>query len=94
MRLDPADITDLQPLIAAAVRAALEEIRADETKLAPERLSYSEAEAAELLGLPGAHVLRDLRRRGEVECSRLGRRPQYTREQLLKLLHRTREAAR
>jgi len=53
------------------------------------RLSFTESEAAALLGV-GRHALRDARLRGEVEASKVGRRILYSRDQLLQLLQKNR----
>ncbi len=45
------------------------------------RVAYTEAEAAELLGVP-AHVLRDARLRGEITGKRLGKKVIYAADEL------------
>ena len=84
MKLDASDIADLRPVIAAAVRATLEEIRSDEQKLNG-RLGFPEAEAASLLGLE-RHVLRDCRLRGEIAARKCGKKMVYSRETLIRFL--------
>jgi predicted ester cyclase len=54
VKLDASDIDDLRPLIDAAVRSTVEQIRAAESRLA-DRLGFPEREAAALFGIPG-HV--------------------------------------
>ena len=57
----------------------------DRAKLG-DKLCYSEADAARLLGLR-EHQLRDARLAGKVRCSQItGRRIRYTREDLLRYL--------
>ena len=75
MKLDASDIDDLRPLIAAAVRATIDEIDADKARLG-DRLAFPENEAAGLLGVP-RHVLRDCRLRREIVGARVGRRVVY-----------------
>jgi hypothetical protein len=85
MKLDASDIADLQPVIATAVRAVLDEIHADEGKLDGQRLGYPEAEAAALLGLR-PHILRDARLRGEISGRLVGKKIVYSRSELLRYL--------
>jgi hypothetical protein len=76
----------LRPLIAEVVAQALARLEADRQQLSTERLAYSEAEAAALLGL-AAHQLRDERLRGRILASvGPGRRILYTRDSLLTYL--------
>jgi hypothetical protein len=84
MKLDAADIRELEPIIAAAVRATLAEIQTTEAKLNG-RLGYPEPEAAALLGIE-RHALRDARLRGEVSARKIGKRVVYSRSALLGLL--------
>lgn len=84
MKLDASDIADLEPLIAAAVRATLETIHADESRLA-DRLGYPEPEAASLLGV-ARHVLRDARLRGELHGRLVGKKIVYSRSELVRFL--------
>jgi hypothetical protein len=85
VKLDAGDVTDLQPVIAAVVRATLAEIEADEGKLDGQRLGYPEAEAAGLLGLR-PHVLRDCRLRGEINGRLVGKKIVYSRTELLRFI--------
>lgn len=85
MRLDTSDIADLQPVIAAAVRATLAEIAASEAKLGNDRLGYTESQAAQLLGI-AKHVLADARRRGEIFARKCGKAYLYDRRELLRYL--------
>lgn len=57
-----------------------------------DRLSLTEAEAAEMLGL-STDALAHQRRRGRIGCSRAGRRVLYTRRDLIEWLERTRRPA-
>ena len=85
MKLEPSDINDLKPVIAAIVHAVLDDIRDNESKLNG-RLAFGEAEVASLLGL-ARHVLRDCRLRGEIKAGKVGNRIVYSRSQLLEFLH-------
>ena len=85
MKLDAADVRDLQPIIAAAVRATLAEVETEQFKLNG-RLAYPEPEAAALLGVE-RHVLRDCRLRGEIEARKVGAKIVYSRESLLRFLN-------
>ena len=88
MKID-FESTDLRPLIRAVAAEVLEQLDAERTKLNG-HLAFSERQAAELVGIP-THSLRDLRLRGEIHGSRLGRRIVYRRDELMKLLERTEE---
>ena len=50
-----------------------------------ERLGYTEAEAAELIGV-AKHVLRDARYRSEISAKLVGKKYIYTRESLIEYL--------
>jgi hypothetical protein len=79
------DADALRPLIAAVVTETLAAVDSARSAL-PEKLAYSEAEAARLLSLH-THQLRDERLRGRIEASvGPGRKVLYTREQLLNYL--------
>ena len=78
------DESDLRPLIERVVRETLTAIEAEQKRLNG-RLSYGEAEAASLIGIP-KHSLRDLRLSGKAKGVRLGRRIVYERGELLRLL--------
>ena len=82
VRLDASDLADLQPLIEAAVAPTLNEIEANEHKFNG-RLGYTEAEAADLIGVPD-HTPRDCRLRGEL-IGRLVARKSCTSGELLRL---------
>jgi hypothetical protein len=84
MKLDAGDIADLRPVIAAAVRATLDEIQVVDAKLG-DRLAYPEAEAAGLLGI-AKHSLRDLRLSGQIRGRLAGKRIVYARSELLRFL--------
>lgn len=49
----------------------------------PDKLSYSESEAAELLGI-AKHVLKGARERGEIQPAKIGKGYRYGREMLVK----------
>jgi hypothetical protein len=86
LHLAPDAITPLVRQIVREALAQLEEARA----ALPDKLAYSEAEAATLLSL-APHQLRDERLRGRIKPSLgPGRRILYTRQQLLDYL-RSRE---
>lgn len=91
LKLDlPADV--LRPIVAAIVAEVLDQRAGDERRI-PERLAYSEAEAAALLGVQ-RHVLRDARRRGELTGSRAGRGIVYEPAELRRWLGASREGGR
>lgn len=77
------DADDLQPLIAAIVAETMKQMSQEQAKANGKgRFAYTEAEAAELLGLE-QHVLRDERRRGRIQAScGPGRRILYTPQDL------------
>ena len=78
------DQNDLAPIIEAAVRETLAAVESEQARLNG-ALSYSETQAAEILGVP-KHSLRDLRLAGKIEGRRLGRRVVYCRASLIRLL--------
>jgi hypothetical protein len=75
--------TDEENTLRRLIAEVLDErLGAVDRELPPGRLGFTEHEAAERLGIP-RHVLRDCRRRGEIqETRRLGRRVWYSRETL------------
>src|SRR5262249_48134401 len=76
----------LAPLVAQVVEETLRRLDESRTRLSPERLAYSEAEAARLLGL-APHQLRDERLRGRISASQVvGKRVRYLREDLIDYL--------
>jgi len=75
---------DLGPIVAQVVDAVLARVADTKAKLG-NRLSFSEAEAADLLGCE-RHTLRDARLRGEIKASKVGKRIFYRRETLEKFL--------
>lgn len=76
---------DLRPLVAEIVREVVSQLG-----VMPEK-RMTEQEAASLFGVH-AHTLRDARRRGELECDRVGRYVRYTHQQLEDWQVRMREA--
>lgn len=80
LEIDPRE---LEPIIKAAVAEALDRMEAERARL--DRLGYTEAEAAALLGVR-PHVLRDCRRRGEIQASKCGSKIIYQRAELLRFL--------
>jgi len=82
------DADDLQPLVESVVDTVLQRVDSAHSKLC-ERLSFTEAEAADLMGVE-KYVLRDCRLRGELQGTQIGKRICYTREELTKFLIRNR----
>jgi Helix-turn-helix domain len=79
------DFATFRPLMQRVIEETLARVEADRVNL-PDRLAFSEAEAARLLGL-AVHVLRDERLRGRILASRIvGRRIRYTRDDLIAYL--------
>jgi hypothetical protein len=79
LHLDPGTLAPLIRQVVEATVTRLEEARAQ----LPERLAFSEEEAAALLGLAG-HVLRDERLRRRIRASSIvGRRVRYLRQDLI-----------
>ncbi len=83
------DREDLQPLVHLAVAEALDRLEADRAKLSG-RLAFTEPKAAVLVGVK-PHVLRDCRRRGELQGAKVGSKIVYTRADLLEFLERQKE---
>ena len=81
----------LRPLIHLAVAEALERMEAERAKFNG-RLAFTEPEAAVLLGVK-PHVLRDCRRRGELQGAKVGSKIVYTRADLLEFLERRKESS-
>jgi hypothetical protein len=82
LSIDPEALRPLVREIVAEVLAQVETARAS----LPDRLAFSEPEAARLLGL-APHQLRDERQRGRIAASQVvGRRVRYLREDLLAYL--------
>ena len=80
------DREDLRPLVALAVAEALDRLEADRAKFNG-RLAFTEPEAAALLGVK-PHVLRDCRRRDELQGAKIGSKIVYTRADLTEFLER------
>jgi hypothetical protein len=83
------DREDLRPLVQLAVAEALDRLEAERAKLQG-RLAFTEPEAAVLLGVR-PHVVRDCRRRGELQGAKVGSKIVYTRADLLEFLDRQKE---
>jgi hypothetical protein len=79
----------LRPLVHLAVAEALDRMEEERAKLQG-RLAFTEPEAAVLLGIK-PHVLRDCRRRGELQGAKVGSKIVYTRADLLTFLDRQKE---
>jgi hypothetical protein len=83
------DRETLRPLVNLAVAEALERMETERAKLNG-RLAFTEPEAAALLGVK-PYVLRDCRRRGELQGARVGSKIVYTRADLLAFLDQQKE---
>jgi hypothetical protein len=83
------DREDLRPLVHLAVAEALDRMEEERAKFNG-RLAFPEPEAAVLLGVR-PHVLRDCRRRGELQGAKVGSKIVYTRADLLDFLERQKE---
>lgn len=68
---------ELKDLVKSAV---IEALASNPQATAPEEL-MTESQAAQLFKV-AVHTLRDARRRGKLECFRVGRFPRYSRAQL------------
>ena len=68
LKLNPAELT---PIIRQTIEETLAEVGPTNDKLAG-RLAFTEAEAAELMGIE-RYVLRDARLRGEIDGSKVGK---------------------
>ena len=79
----------LRPLVHLAVAEAMAGVEEERARFSG-RLAFTEPEAAVLLGVR-AHVLRDCRRRGELQGARVGSRIVYTRDDLIGFLDRQKE---
>lgn len=88
MRLE-LDHADLKPLIRAVLVEVLAELDMRGLQKGDDA-AIPEARAAEMLGV-ARHQLRDARRRGEITCSRIGKKVVYTKSELTQYLNRTRE---
>jgi excisionase family DNA binding protein len=86
LTLDPEA---LRPLIVEIVEQVVARLEAARAQI-PERLAFSEAEAARLLGL-GRHQLREERRRGRISSHRVvGKQVRYAHQDLLAYLTQAR----
>ena len=82
------DVETLRPVIQQVVAETVAQLEAEQSKFNG-RIAYTEAEAAALLGVQ-PHALRDLRRMGEIEASKIGRRIVYMRTDLVEFLESNR----
>ena len=90
LQLDPAV---LGPLIRQVVAETVAQLEVDRARLG-DKIAFSEAEAARLLGLR-EHQLRDARLASKIACSQItGRRIRYSREDLLRYLAENRWESR
>ncbi|MBS0208721.1 MAG: helix-turn-helix domain-containing protein [Planctomycetes bacterium] len=82
------DQNELRPIVELVTREVLAGLKLNQP--AVERLAYSEAEAARLLGI-NRHVLRDERRRNRIQASRIvGNRIRYSHDDLTAYLAKNR----
>jgi hypothetical protein len=84
------DHTEFIALLSEIVKKAVAEAMRGCEPRGRARLSFSEKEAADLLGVK-PYVLRDARRRGEVKATKIGRKVAYTPRQLESYLDRENE---
>jgi excisionase family DNA binding protein len=88
-RLDESELRPLVKSVVAEVLMELEQLK----KTHDGRLAYTEAEAANMLGLK-QHQLRDIRRNGKIGHTRIvGKRIRYTLQDLMAYLNCGREGA-
>jgi hypothetical protein len=80
---------DLRPLVRMVVADTVDRLESERAEYNG-RLAFTEPEAATLLGVK-PYVLRDCRRRGELEGSRVGSKIVYTRTDLLEFLERQKQ---
>lgn len=80
MRLELSN-DDLRPLVAAIVQETLALV----DRLAPDRLAYTEDEAAQQCGI-AKHALRDCRLRGELSGTKAGKTTLYARSELIRFV--------
>lgn len=84
---------DLRPLVETVVAETLAAFETTGATLSSGRMAYTEAEAAQLLGVK-RHVLRDARIRSEIVATRIGGRIGYEPAQLRAYLIRNRVEGR
>lgn len=72
---------EFEPIIQRTVERTLEGLDLSQLNAAPQKRYLTEREAAELLGVE-PHVLRDARKRGEINFHRFGRSVRYTYDQV------------
>jgi excisionase family DNA binding protein len=77
-----------RPLVERTVATVLARVESERQAFS-DKLAFSEAEAAALLGVR-RHVLRDARLRGEIAGCRVGKSIRYERQELLRFLERRR----
>ena len=80
------DQQDIEPLVHLAVAEAMNRLEEERAKFSG-RLAFTEPEAAALLGVK-PYVLRDCRRRGELQAAKVGSKIVYTRTDLVEFLDR------
>jgi hypothetical protein len=85
------DLDALEPLITRIVEHTVTRLEQARATLGSDKLCYTEAETAAMLGLKD-HQLRDERLRGRIRASRIvGRRIRYTHSDVMKYLINRRE---
>lgn len=82
------DSHDLRPIVEVVVSETLAALETTSNRLNG-RLGFREAEAAKLLGVK-SHVLRDVRLRGEIDASRVGKSIVYSPNDITEYLLRNR----
>ena len=88
LKLD-IDVDELRPLVHLAVAEAMARMEEERARFSG-RLAFTEPEAAALLGVK-SYVLRDCRRRGELQGAKVGSKIVYTRADLVDFLDRQKE---
>jgi hypothetical protein len=84
------DVEVLRPLIDATIEQVLARLELVRATLGPEKIAYTEAEAAGLLSM-ARHQLRDERLRGRIQASQVvGRQVRYMHADLVAYLLRNR----
>ena len=93
MRLEPADLESLRPLLSEIVRDAVAGLATKQPATNDEPRVYTESQAAELLQLQ-KHNLREARKAGKIAFTRtVGRRIAYTKQDIDDFLKRERVEA-
>lgn len=88
----PVAMDALRPLIKAVVVETLAEVEQDRQRIPADRLAFTEAEAAAMLGL-NYHQLRDMRKEDGIAHTRIGKKIRYTPDDLHAILRKSRTEA-